>query len=263
MTPSDEPTDQIAEPFASFSEVAPYYDRLMRPMPYRMWVGYLLLLLSTVGAEAQKVLEIGCGTGTLCQLLAEEGFDLTGLDLSPAMIHEAQQKLERWPKREECSPIAYLVADASDFTLPDQFDAVFSFFDSLNNITDPERLQSAFRCIAACLRPGGAFIFDLNTPFAFEENLFDQRQTSKNAKLKYRWEGNYSPETQIIEVTMDFWHEDKSFREVHRQRAYGPDEIIPMLEAAGLIFMKAYNSYGLEPPRKSSDRIHYVALKPS
>jgi len=240
----------------SFGPVAPYYDELMKQVPYRMWVGYYLLLLAHQDVHPETILDVCCGTGTMCEMLQDEGFQMSGFDLAPGMIDEARRKARR-----KKLPIRYEVADAAEFDLGETYDAAFSFFDSLNNILDPERLQMAFHRVAAHLRPGGSFIFDLNTAYAFEAQLFDQQFLRSNARLRYKWVGDWDPESRIITVTMDFWYREEPFREIHRQRAYEDEEIRAMLTAAGFESIRAFHSYTLNPPRYKSDRVHYAAIR--
>jgi len=229
----------------------------MRHVPYRMWTGYYLLLLAQQDIHPRRILDVCCGTGTMSEMLVKEGFDLAGFDLSPGMIELARKKAKK--RRMD---IRYEVADATSFDLKDTWDAAFSFFDSLNNILDPEGLESAFRSVHRHLRPGGSWIFDVNTAYAFEEQLFDQEEMRSNARLRYKWTGDYDPETRIIEVDMRFWYKGEPFREVHRQRAYDVEEVVPMLERAGFEDIRAYHSYTLNPPRAKSDRVHFTAIRP-
>lgn len=241
----------------SFGPVAPYYDELMKPVPYRMWVSYYLLLLAHQQFKPRTILDICCGTGTMCELLTHEGFALSGFDISPDMIRMAREKAERKGMK-----IRYEVADAAEASLGETYDAAFSFFDSLNNILDPERLQMAFHRAFEHLNPGGSFIFDMNTAYAFEQRMFDQSNMRPNAKLRYKWVGDWDPETRVITVDMRFWRGDEEFREVHTQRAYTEEEVRTMLAKAGFEEVRAFHSYTLNPPRYTSDRFHFTALKP-
>jgi SAM-dependent methyltransferase len=249
-------TDEQPTTMTSFGPVAPYYDELMKPVPYRMWTGYYLLLLAHQDMHPRKVLDVCCGTGTMCEMLTGEGFELTGFDLSAEMIQVAKKKAQK-----AHLDIRYECMDAAEFELGETYDAAFSFFDSLNNILEPERLQMAMHQVAKHLRPGGSFIFDVNTAYAFETQLFDQKNLRPNAKLRYDWRGDYDPESRIITVNMQFWRGDEAFNEVHRQRAYTDVEIREMLANAGFEEVRAYHSYTLNPPRFKSDRVHYAALK--
>lgn len=244
----------------SFGPVAPHYDRLMDNIPYRMWTSYLLLIFAVQEVKPRKLLDVCCGTGSMCELLADEGFDVTGFDISEPMIELAREK-SRHRELAGKNPIRYEVSDAATVELDEQFDAAYSFFDSLNYITDPEHLQKAINRVAAHIVPGGSFVFDLNTAYAFEEQMFDQQSLRKTAPLRYRWRGKWDPETRLIEVDMKFWAGEQEFQEVHRQRAYSDDEVRAMLKEAGFDRVKCYHSYTLEKPRATSDRIHYTARK--
>lgn len=236
--------------------MASHYDELMQGVPYRMWVGYYLLLLSHQGVRPRKLLDVCCGTGTACELLAEEGFDVSGFDLSAPMIDEARRKAAAKGRS-----IRYECQDAAELDMGELYEGAYSFFDSLNYITDPTRLQLALNRVSAHLEPGGTFIFDLNTAYAFEAKLFDQKRMSPRVKLRYQWTGDWDPDARIIRVTMDFWKGEETFQEVHVQRAYSDDEVRSMLSEAGFEQVRAFHAYTLNPPRAKSDRLHYLAVK--
>lgn len=241
---------------SSFGPVAPYYDDLMKFVPYRMWVGYYFLLLAQQDVHPKAILDVCCGTGTMCQMLARDGFHVEGFDLSPGMIDAARTKAAS-----KKLDIRYEVMDAATADMGAAYDSAFSFFDSLNNILEPVRLQMAFNRVSAHLNPGGSFIFDLNTAVAFEERMFDQENLRANAKLRYKWIGDWNEKTRIITVHMRFWRDGQEFRETHTQRAYSDDEVREMLECAGFEDVHAYHSYTLNPARPKSDRLHYTAIK--
>ena len=241
---------------ASFGPIAPYYDRLMRDVPYEMWAGYYRLLLAQLGASPHTLLDVCCGTGTLAELLTGEGFTVTGFDVSAPMVAEAVRK-----SREKGLEIDYHVSNAADLDLGSRFEGAYSFFDSLNYITDPEELRMAVRRVGEHVEPSGSFIFDVNTAYAFEKRMFDQRDMRKSSKLQYVWRGDYDPATRLIEVRMDFWFAGAPFSEVHVQRAYTNDELHGFLDEAGFDVERVFESYTLDPPRKSSDRLHYVAVR--
>jgi SAM-dependent methyltransferase len=236
--------------------VAPFYDDLMENVPYRMWVSYYLLLLSQQDVHPKRILDVCCGTGNMCELLDDEGFQMAGFDLSGPMIEVARQKAKQHLKK-----IRYEVMDACCFDMGETFDSAFSFFDSLNYITDPAALQSAIQRVAHHLRPGGSFIFDLNTAYAFDAKLFDQRNRAPNAKVKYEWKGDWDPETRIIRVSMRFWKDGIEYEETHTQRAHSDHEVRAMLSGAGFEDVRTYDSYSLDRPREKSDRVHYTAIR--
>lgn len=235
----------------SFNAIAPFYDVLMSSVPYHIWVSYYELLLAQLEAEPRTILDVCCGTGNVTEILAQKGYEMAGVDLSAPMIVEAQRKA-----RVANLKIDYLAEDAATFDFGRKFQAAFSFFDSFNYITDLGHLSRAIGRVAAHLEPGSSFVFDLNTAYAFEKKMFDQTDTRKKAPVKYKWVGNYDPKTRVIRVAMDFEHEGVKYREEHVQRAHSEDEMTTMLVDHGFVDIEFFDSYTLDPPMPSSDRIH-------
>ena len=240
---------------SSFTHVAEYYDDLMEGVPYPMWITYLELLWTKLDVQPSTVLEVCCGTGTLSRRLARKGLQMTGVDISSHMIEIARKKAE-----DEDLNIHFSCQDASVFELPWQFDAAFSFFDSLNYLTNPLDCESAILQTAKHLRPGAPFIFDLNTAYAFEQKMFDQSEGRPNKKVRYNWIGSYDKATRICRVEMDFWTDEGDFHEVHIQRAHAPDEVVSWMKSAGYGQIAVYDAYSLDRPKAKSDRLHFVGV---
>jgi ubiquinone/menaquinone biosynthesis C-methylase UbiE len=219
-----------------------------------MWVGYLRLLFAHFEVRPEEILDVCCGTGSMAELLTKEHYSVTGFDISEPMIAEARRKA-----KEKELDIEYIVADAATFDIAQDFDAAYSFFDSLNYINDLHQFRKALVRVAAHLRPGALFVFDLNTAYAFEKQMFDQQNLRKGAKLRYKWVSDYDPATRQIAVNMTFWRDDEEFHEVHRQRAHSHDEVVQGLQDAGFEQIRVFDSYTLDPPRRTSDRVHYCA----
>ncbi len=257
------PVSQILPENSAFGPVTPYYDALMAGVPYRYWVEYLGRLWARHHQSPRTVLDLACGTGTVSRLLAQDGYAVTGVDLSPGMLEVARQGTT-----EAGLPILFHQQDAADLDLgASQFDTVICLFDSLNYILEPERLRSAFTRVLAHLRPGGTFIFDVNTEYALAQGMFNQSCTRRDESLHYRWRSRYDPETRLCTVRMNFSFdpgtgEREDFIEVHRQRAYSKDDLTQWLREAGFSEVFVYDAYSLSPAKKRSDRLFYVAVKP-
>lgn len=240
----------------SFGPIAAHYDILMANVPYDMWAGYYRLLLTQHGVDPDRLLDVCCGTGTVAEIMSDAGYEVTGFDLSEDMIAVARAK-----EAEQGRGIEYFVADARVFDLGRQFESAYSFFDSLNYISELEGLREAIARVGAHLEPGASFVFDVNTEYAFEQRMFDQRDQRKNAKIRYEWTGTYDPENRVISVDMKFWKDGQEFTETHIQRAHSDHEIKAALRDGGFDWVRSYDSYTLDPPNKQSDRVHYYAIK--
>lgn len=220
-----------------------------------MWITYLELLWTKLDVKPQNVLEVCCGTGKLCRALSKKGIRMTGIDLSQQMIDMAISKAD-----DDNLEIAFSCQDAANFDLPWTFDAAFSFFDSMNYITQPDDCKSAIAATASHLQPGAPFIFDLNTAYAFEQRMFDQSDLKRDRKVRYKWLSNYDKDSRICRVDMSFWAGDRYFEEVHEQRAHSQEEIAKWMQAAGFTSVAFYDAYTLDRPRGKSDRVHVVGL---
>ena len=259
----EETAEEAALEEAAFGPVTPFYDLLMSGVPYRFWMDYLEKVWKKHGQTPKTVLDLACGTGTVSRHLVGRGYAPTGVDLSAGMLEVARQRA-----LEEQLSIPFIQQDASELDLGDAcFDAAICFFDSLNYILEPERLQSAFARVCAHLAPGGSFFFDVNTEYALAEGMFNQSCTRKDEALHYRWRSRYDHETRLCTVRMNFSFDDgssvrRAFTEVHRQRAYSKDELTSWLKIAGFSEVTVYDAYSMDPPKKRSDRLFYFAVKP-
>ena len=126
---------------AMFDRIAPRYDRLNRIISLgqdRRWRRHTVAALRL--APGATVLDLGCGTGDLCDVVAAAGYFATGVDFSGGMLAAAHTR----------APLAR--ADALSLPVPDaSTDGVVSGF-ALRNFVDLDRF---FRECARVLRPGG------------------------------------------------------------------------------------------------------------
>ena len=95
--------------YGSFAQV---YDTFMDNIDYPQWESYLKGLLQSYGVDGGLVLELGCGTGSMTELLAADGYDMIGVDNSEDMLEIAQEK-----KSASGSDILYLLQDMREFEL--------------------------------------------------------------------------------------------------------------------------------------------------
>ena len=141
----------------AYTGFAYVYDEYMDNIPYEEWGQYMIALLKENGVSGDSsVLELGCGTGTVTRMLAKEGYDCVGLDMSEDMLSIASEKTF-----EEGSQVIYTCQDMRDFEVPYEVDGMISIGDSMNYITSVPDLESVFACVSENLKKGGVFIFDL------------------------------------------------------------------------------------------------------
>lgn len=244
------------EAYTSFAVV---YDTFMDNVPYEEWGEYLHGLLLEYGVEDGLVLDLGCGTGTMTEILASKGYDMTGVDFSEEMLDIAMQK-----RTKSGHDILYLMQDMREFELYGTIRAVVSVCDSMNYIMSEEDLRQVFSLVNNYLDPGGIFIFDMNTRYKYEELLGDNSFCETREDSSFIWENYYDPEEQVnqYDLTLFIKEEDDLFRryeETHFQRAYEIETVRKLIEEAGMKWEGVFDVETGKEPTACSERIYIIA----
>ena len=244
--------------YTNFAEV---YDTFMDNVPYEEWAEYLLKVLEQYGIKDGLVLELGCGTGTMTEILNDRGYDMIGVDNSEDMLEIALDK-----RVESGKDILYLLQDMREFELYGTVRAVVSVCDSVNYITEESELEEVFRLVNNYLDPGGIFVFDFNTEYKYQKILADNVFAEDRDECSFIWDNYYDEEDRINEYELSLFvrsAEDpelyRKYQEVHYQKAYTLEKIKTLLEKAGLSYLGAYYAYTQDAPLYTSQRICVVA----
>lgn len=255
--------DSMEESYESFAGV---YDLFMDNIDYPAWCTYLTGILKDYGIEDGLIAELGCGTGSMTELLAAEGYDMIGIDNSPDMLEVAQEK-----RVESGLDILYLMQDMREFELYGTVRAIVSVCDSMNYLTEDGDLEQVFRLANNYLDPGGLFIFDMNTEYKYREMLGDQTIAEERENCSFIWDNYYYEEEKINEYQLSLFVEDpvlsektgqdicRKFQEMHYQRAYSLAEVKAALEVAGMEFIAAYDAFTRNPVHQESERMYIIA----
>lgn len=242
--------------YGSFAQV---YDMFMDNIDYPQWEKYLKGLLCTFGVEDGLVLELGCGTGSMTELLAADGYDMIGVDNSEDMLEIAQEK-----KSASGKDILYLLQDMREFELYGTVRAVVSVCDSMNYILEEEELLEVFRLVNNYLDPGGVFIFDMNTRYKYEQ-IQDETIAENREEGSFIWDNYFDDESGINEYELAIFIPEgddglyRKYEEVHYQRAYETETVRRLLEQAGLSVEAVYDAFTQNAPTPESERVYFVA----
>ncbi len=132
--------------YEGFAEV---YDAFTAGSDYENWTGHVLRLAGEHGLRGRRLLDVACGTGKSFLPFVARGFDVTGCDVSPAMLAEARREGTR------CD--AGRGGHARSLPTLGEFDLVTCFDDSLNHLLDEGRAGRGARGrSSAQLGPGRA-----------------------------------------------------------------------------------------------------------
>ena len=247
----------------AYTEFAKVYDLFMDNIPYEEWGAYLKGLLHENGVDDGLVLELGCGTGTMTEILAEAGYDMIGVDQSEEMLQEAARKRE-----ESGHEILYLCQDMREFELYGTVRAIVCVCDSMNYILEEEEVLGILTSAARnYLDYGGLFIFDLNTEYKYKEILGEQTIAENREESSFIWENYYDEDSHINEYNLTLFikeHGDhyRKYEETHYQKSYSLDTIQKLAEMSGLELLHIYDAFTHEEPKVDSERVYVVLRRP-
>lgn len=280
----------------AYSDFAGVYDELMDNVPYETWGENIAALIEEYGisrpvrdeetvegefaeddlteeeeeyreavseallaSERNLVVDLGCGTGTLTELLYQKGYDMIGIDSSAEMLEVAMEKRAR-----SGSEILYLQQDMRELELYSTVGTVISVCDCLNYLLEEEDLAEVFRLVNNYLYPGGLFLFDFNTVYKYRQVIGDTVIAENRENCSFIWENYYHEEEEINEydLTVFVQEEEEYFRrftENHFQRGYTPETMCRLVEEAGMRVLRLLDADTLQEITPESERIYVLA----
>ena len=244
-----------------YEALAASYDGLTRDIPYEKYLRFFKTLLRRHGVTATTVLDLACGTGSLSVLLAKHGYRVLGVDRSEEMLTVAAEKAM---ELEENQPF-FVAQPMQRLRIPEPVDACVCALDSINYVTKPQDVQTAFRRVYESLRPGGLFVFDINTPYKLE-GLDGQVFLDETEDSYCVWRAVYDKRHSLCRYGMDLFQQandglwERSFEE-HVERAYTPEELSGWLADAGFAQIEQFGNLRLEAPENTELRIFFAAKK--
>jgi SAM-dependent methyltransferase len=270
---------------AIYQHYAPFYDGSGQIRFAALMGQYLREVLIRHPVADQRALDLACGTGTLALILADDGWEVVGLDSSAPMLTIARARAagvavdwvtfiegdmrELRIENEECRMTNSDVDPAgSQFSiLNSQFDLVTCTYDSLNYLLTEEDLARCFAGAASMLRPGGLFFADMNTRHFLEHDwpAVDVLERSNFVQIAQSY---FEPATACSTMVLTGFTGDdargyRRFEETHIERAYTPEVVATLLARAGLCVEAAYDCFTFQPMHDRSQRIAWVARKPA
>lgn len=199
---------------------AKIYDEFTKHVDYKAWYKFLRRYIK----KKDKLLDIGCGTASLTSFFVQDGFCVTGLDISQSMIDEALKKVN----------IRYICQDIEEKGLDEHFKYIICNFDTVNYfssiskfISNCSKMQKEGDILIFDVVLDGIFdeIFDENGLFLDEESNYTAIWTHKKLKNKHR-----------INIDMFIKIKDnvyEKYSEIHNKYIYEVDDIVNILNENG------------------------------
>lgn len=231
-------TDQVP-----YTHLAAVYDTWTAQNPYDAWAARIAAWFGET--EVHRVLDLCCGTGALTELLIKAGFQVTGVDRSPAMLTQARRRLGPAVSLEQRE-----LPDLGAFDA--HFDAVTCAFDSVNYLVAPAALEQSLSSVAKVLRPGGLCVFDVNTRRKLVETFGNSHYGDVQETFGYVWRNRHRPEQAEVDFFITLFLEDagggyQRLEEHHTQRWFELDQVTQAASQAGFEVVRVTDDYSETP----------------
>lgn len=248
---------------SDYDAIAPFYD-----IEHAHFAEDLDMYRNFAELCGGKILELACGSGRLLLPLAREGYTLTGVDTSAAMLELARTELEQAGVARRCQLVQQ---DMCTLQLPETFRLAMIALGSFGHIITRQRQQQALAAIRRHLGLGATFVLDISN-----EDARYMEQLSGQMLHQGSWQqedGSYvthflSPASAHSQHLLDLTH----FYEVHRQGEavrrtisqtslylFERNEAELLLEQAGFRVKDVYGNYDFSPYEHTSPRMIFIA----
>ena len=235
-----------------FGEYATFYDAIYAEKDYRAECDNLERLFKEFSpAPVKSILDLGCGTGGHSLLLAQRGYEVTGVDRSEPMLAIARAKAAQ-----NGGAVRFVESDVRSVYLDARFDAVIAMFAVVSYLTRDEDLRAAFTAVHRHLKPTGLFYFDawfgpgvLNDP---PSERFKLIPTDGGEIVRLA-----TPRLDLVSQTVDVTFRvlrrtagslSDDLTEVHPMRFFFPKEISLLLAGSGLRLLSLHPEGRPETP---------------
>ncbi len=244
---------------SGYGDFAQAYDALTFNVPYDEIAGYYLGVIRglTNAQKGSRLLDMGCGTGNLTVRLAKAGFRVIGQDASEEMLSFAARK---------SSEVLWICQSMTETELGEPVDVIVSTLDSVNHLPTRSDIADCFRRTSENLKPGGIFVFDVNTEYKHREVLGNNTFVYDVDGVYCVWQNEYSAEDNRISIELDlfFEEEDGSYTrgfEEFSEIALPNSEYLSLLENAGFEIAEVYEYLTHDPPKEKSEKLLIAARK--
>ena len=252
----------------SYDHLAPLYDLINAGVQDDL--PFYLALAAEMGGP---VLELGCGSGRTLIPLAEAGYDVVGLDSSPAMLERARTRLERSPFAEH---VRLVQGDMTGFDLQTTFPLITVPFHAWLHLTTCQAQLASLASIRRHLRPGGRLVIHLPAPATIVEAEHDGSLVLENSLsdpetgetvLQFS-STQLDKESQLYDVT---WIYDRIAADGIVRRLVVPmtlhylfpHQMDLLLRRSGLAVVAIWGDYDRSPYTAESEHLIIVAANPS
>jgi SAM-dependent methyltransferase len=256
----------MSDPFGLYSR---YYDLLYGDKDYAGETEYIRSLIARFSDDANQILELGCGTGKHACLLAQAGFDVTGVERSNEMLSSAKARAAD-PDQTSPGHVRIVPADARSVRIDRRFDCVLSLFHVVSYQTSNEDVAAMFETAAAHLDPGGVFLFDVwygPAVLSLSPSVRVKRMENASTEVLRIAEPSVDFQRNVVDVDYTVIITDKTqgrvdkFIETHRMRYFFIPELALFARSAGFEILHSQQWMDSHTPSSSTWGVAFILQK--
>ena len=246
----------------SYGVFSEFYDALTANVSYDPVTHVLSSLLTRYGKSRGLLLDLACGTGSVSVRLAKKGYEVIGVDLSPEMLSEAQNKAYSAGQN-----ILFLCQDMTALDLYGTVDAAVCTLDGLCHLPNEESVFAALRKVSLFMNPGGVFLFDVNSVYKHRAVLGNNTFVYDTDDVYCVWQNTLLPDGVTVQMDLDFFEPVSDAGNYVRQserfteRAYPRETLEAMLKKAGFTVLDVFDGYSGKPAHDTSERLLFAVRK--
>ena len=243
----------------SYGVFASVYDLLTEDVEYRQRGEYFISLVNRSGGKKGVLLDLACGTGSLSEIFAENGFSVIGADISGDMLSVAENK-----RMQSGSDIRYICQDMRGLELGQTVDVTVCALDSLNHLDGIQDVKTVFERVYEHTSEGGLFLFDMNTLYKHHEVLADNTFVFDEENVYLVWQNFLDGDR--VDICLDFFMPDENgkyerYSEDFSEIAYPNEQIAALLKECGFEVLGVFGENTFEPPTDGCERVIFAAKK--
>ena len=246
----------------SYGVFSEFYDALTANVSYDTVSQVLSSLLTRYGKSRGLLLDLACGTGSVSVRMAQKGYEVIGVDLSPEMLSEAQNKAFTAGQN-----ILFLCQDMTALDLYGTVDAAVCTLDGLCHLPDEESVFAALQKVSLFMNPGGVFLFDVNSVYKHRAVLGNNTFVYDTDDVYCVWQNTLLSDGVTVQMDLDFFEPVSDAGDYVRQserfteRAYPKETLEAMLKKAGFTVLDVFDGYSGKPAHDTSERLLFAVRK--
>lgn len=234
----------------NYSHLTLIYPYIMRSIDYSKWASYIYSISKQLRKKNLFTLELACGNGIIASKLSGKFGYFCISDLSIQMLNLSGNEQDK------------VCCNMTDLPFKQNFDFVFSTFDSVNYLTSKQKILTLLNQVDQCLKPDGIFTFDVSLE---NNSKLYQRYLNRKGSIdgvKFIQKSYYDAVKRVhlnyFEITLA---NGQKVEEIHKQKIYPFDDYFNIIDKSNFYVYKCKEAFTDLDAAQESERAQFILKK--